>query len=57
MKYSVIRINNFMGFIETEEEATYDTIEKANTSRPLKNKKKNIMGNVISKFEIREVKE
>lgn len=58
MKYSVIRITNFMGIVETEKEDTFDTIEQAKEHIEIaKEQERNIMGNVISNFEIREVKE
>ena len=57
MEYSVIRVTNFMGVVETEKEATFDTIEQAEKHIEIaKEQEKNIMGNVISNFEIEEEK-
>lgn len=55
MKYIVIRETNFMGVVETEEEASFDTMEQAEKHIKIaKEQEKNIMGNVISTFKIKE---
>lgn len=53
--YEVYRRTNFMGFVETELEAEFETIIEAKQHiEQAKVQEKNLMGSNISHFEIKE---